>query len=71
MLMNMTYFTPTTTIWMSYKQVMPRAEKHKQTKWNSGAKKTKDVLELIHTYLSVLFLMDSWNEKNEFYYVQR
>lgn len=31
MLMNMTYFTPTTTIWMSYKQVMPRAEKHKKT----------------------------------------
>jgi len=39
---------------------------NKQKKWNSGAKRTKDVLELIHTYISVLFLMDSWNEKMYF-----
>jgi len=25
--------------------------------------KTKDVLELLHTYISILFLMDSWNEQ--------
>ena len=38
-------------------------EKNKQTKWNSGVERNKDVLKLIHAYICVLFLMDSWNEQ--------
>jgi len=32
-------------------------------KKNSSAERNKDVLELIHTCICVLFLMDSWNEQ--------
>ena len=40
--------------------------KNKQTKRNSSSQRTKDVLELIHTYINVIFLMDLWNEKMYF-----
>jgi len=39
---------------------------NKQTKWNSGAERNKGVLELIHAYICVLFLTDSWNEQTYF-----
>jgi len=39
---------------------------NKKKKWNSGAERNKDVLELIHTYIIILFLMDSWNEQTYF-----
>ena len=43
-----------------------KGKTNKQTNMNSSVERTKDVLELIHTYICVLFLMDSWNEQMYF-----